>query len=292
MSDETNTETTAQPALAPADVTTTPDAPVEVTETEAKADATQAKPEGEAPEAKPDTDETTEDPKKRPSGSERLKRNLARVSAEAEAMAQELESYRRRESDGGAKQGKPGVDRAPTEADYPGDYLAFERADRLWSTRAIIREEMGRGEQQRRQQVLHESRQERLEAYHDNAEKVRERIPDFDKVIAAANGLNVSPAVAEEIMSSEKAALLQYHLAGQPDKVRELNGMSRVEVAREIGRLEARVHLPKPNTQTRATPPPTQINGGAAPAFNPATADMDQFAPWLKKDLARRSGRA
>ncbi len=281
MADETVAPTgeTAQPALAP-DLTTKIEdsAPVETT-----AETTQ---EAEQPQA--ETDEQQEQ-KKRPSGSERYKRKLAQIETEFETLARENEELRRRSADGGqSREGKPGVDRPPTEADFPNDYLAFESARNQWGVRQAIREEIGAERAKSRDSQLREIRQERLEAYQDNANQVRERISDFDKVLAGAQGVQISPALGEEIMSSEKAALLQYHLAQNPGKVRELNAMNGRELAKEIGRLEARVHLPTAKKATDASPPPAQVRGAAAPPVNAQTGpdDMNAYVAWRKKQKA------
>jgi hypothetical protein len=108
-------------------------------------------------------------------------------------------------------------------------------------------------------------------------------------VLKSGGQVPVAPQVADEILNSEKSALLQYHLAKNPDKLKELNQMSGRELAREIGRLEGRVHLPKAKTATEASPPLTDVKGGAAAAFDPhKTDDMDAFATWLRDDLAKR----
>ena len=95
--------------------------------------------------------------------------------------------------------------------------------------------------------------------------------------------------VADEILNSEKSALLQYHLAGNPAKLDELNGLSRLNLAREIGRLEGRLYLPAARTATEASPPLSDVRDSAAPTFDPHTTDdMDAFASWLREDQARR----
>lgn len=280
MADETVTSSapeTAQPVLAPADVTTKIDGPADTVETTAET-TQEAEPRAE-------TDEQGDEPKKRPSGSERYKRKLAQIETEFETLARENEELRRRQVDGGSREGKPGVDRAPTEADYPNDYLAFEAARNEWNVRKVFREESARHQQSSREVQLREIRQERAEAYLENATQVRERIPDFDKVLAGAQSVQISPALGEEIMTSDKAALLQYHLAKNPDKVRELNGMSGRELAKEIGRLEARVHLPTAKKATEASPPPSQVRGAAAPPVDAQNGpdDMNAYVAWRRK---------
>jgi hypothetical protein len=262
----------------------------------------EAKPE-ETPE-KPDVDDDGDDAgdKKKIPGSQRIKRKYellaadhARTIEQAEqdrARAVQLEEALRRAHAGSQTQeGKPGVDREPKETDYPNDYLAYDEAKRLWQVRQVIRDETSRQQAEARRQqdaVRHdEFLRERRAAYVDNADVARERIPDFDKVMASAKNLTVKDEVERELLASDKPAVLAYHLAQNPDKVRELNALTGRELAREIGRLEARVHLPKAKTITTAPAPLTAPKGGAAPAFNPETASMAEFAA-RERELRKR----
>ena len=251
-----------------------------------------------APETKDETkDEPADEPdaKKRVPGSQRLKRRLELIEADYLAQQRELETLRReRESAKPAQDGQPGVDRPPTEADFPNDYFAFQEARTAWTARQAIRDEFNRVREQEQKsgtdRIRQERQRERLELYSEYAEEVRERIPDFDKVIATAASVPVKPELAEELLASDKSALLQYHLAKNPDKVRELNSLSGRELAREIGRLEARVHLPTAKKATEASPPPSPVRGAAATAVDPQTGpdDINAYAAWRAKQRASR----
>ena len=256
-------------------------------------------PEAKAEPAKDEpTDETTDEPKdekKRVPGSQRLKRRLELIEADFLAERRErerLETQLRERSQPANPQGQPGVERAPTEADFPNDYFAYQEARTAWTARQAIRDEFNRVREQEQKsgsdRARQEAQRERLEAYSEYADEVRERIPDFDKVIATAASVPVKPELAEELLSSDKSALLQYHLAKNPDKVRELNQLSGRELAREIGRLEARVHLPTAKKATEATPPPSQVRGAAAAAVDPQTGpdDINAYAAWRAKQRA------
>ncbi len=61
------------------------------------------------------------------------------------------------------------------------------------------------------------------------------------------------------------------------------------ELAKEIGRLEMRVHLPTPKKATEAAPPPSQVKGAAAQAIDPHTGpdDMNAYAAWRAKQRAK-----
>lgn len=249
------------------------------------------KPEGEEEkkvEAKDEDGEQETETKKKVPGSQRYKRALARLEGDYEAILRENADLRARAAPKDNPQGKPGIDRAPTEADYPNDYVRFDRELLKWETKQAVREELTAAQQQsaeaRRNAAQRDVERESIEAYEEYADKVRERIPDFDKVVRSAKDVVVKEPVIRELLASDKSALLQYHLAQNPDVVRELNAMTPIELAREIGRLEARVHLPKPKTATEAPSPLKNPAGGAAPAFNPRTASMDEYVK------ARQSG--
>lgn len=236
----------------------------------------------------PETGEETEGKKNVP-GSQRLKRRLQLIEQEHMQTLQELETLRREKAAPAPQQQKPGIDREPTEQDFPNDYFAFERARTAWDVRQSVRDEIrGQIQQDRNGQaerVQQEARRERLIAYEENKETARERIPDFDKVVSSAADVVLKNEVVEELLASDKSALLQYHLAKNSEKARDLNGMSGRELAREIGRLEARVHLPTPKKATEASAPPTEIKGGAAPQPDPKSGpdDMNAYVAWRKK---------
>jgi hypothetical protein len=243
-----------------------------------------------------DGEEQPEGEKKNVPGSQKLKRRLQLIEQEFAANQRELEALRREREEQQRQQtgqGRPGVDREPTEQDFAGDYLAYERAKIAWDVRQSVREEMkgavDQGKQEREQRAQQEQFRERIIAYQENADVARERIPDFDKVVAAATSVTVTPSVQEELLASEKSALLQYHLAKNPDKVRELNSMTQRELAREIGRLESRVHLPTPKKATEAAPPPSQVRGAAATPVDPQTGpdDINAYKAWREKQSAR-----
>lgn len=235
-----------------------------------------AEPEGEKPE------------RKKIPGSERLKRRLQLIESDYLNVQRENEELRQRATPPAQQEGRPGIEREPRDTDFPNDYFAYERAKTAWDVRQAVREEVARERQTAQQRNRQELSNERLEAHEENAEVARERIPDFDKVVRSAAEISVKPELAEEILASDKSALLQYYLAKNPDKARELNGMSGRELAREIGRLETRIHLPTAKKATEATPPPAEIRGGAARPVDPVKGpdDMNAYVAWRKKQKA------
>ena len=168
-------------------------------------------------------------------------------------------------------------DKEPQEADFNGDYFAFERARTAYEVRKVVREENQRIEDGKRSSEQSEAWRDRVIAHEERIEEAKDVITDFDQVLASAKDIKISPEVGKEILLSEKSALLTYYLAKNPDKALALNGMTGRELAREIGRLEGSVRMPAAKKQTTTPAPLTQVRGGAAPTFDPSSSSMEDY---------------
>ncbi len=166
----------------------------------------------------------------------------------------------------------------PREQDFPNDYLAYDRALREYQTKRAIRDENRRvawAEAQRHALVEH---RERLAGYNVRLDEVKDRIPDFERVMASAGSLPIRNDVRNLILESPKGPLLAYYLARTPDRLADINGMPPWAAAKELGSLEARIRGPKPKTVTRAKAPAQTPRGGtAARGANPAEMSMADY---------------
>lgn len=173
----------------------------------------------------------------------------------------------------------------PQETDYP-DYLAWERAATAYELdkRQVSREVKAYAAQAKVQ--IDTNNVERAERHRERVDDFRERgttkeekaanAADFDKVMAAANGLKASPTVEDLVLDSRRSGHLVYYFAKNPDRLEAINRMTERDAAREIGRIEARLSLPKPKTKTSAPNPPKGLpRGGAAVASQ--DADLDSY---------------
>jgi hypothetical protein len=280
MSDETK-GTASQPAEGASEpVASEPvnlEAPAAQTETtgqttqEGDQPAEQAsdKPEGETPE------QQTE--RKRLSGAQKAKRRETFLLNQLAERDRELEVIRQ------ASQRTEGTDdKAPEEKDFPdwGDYIAAKAAYRIKQDR--------KAEERTAQTTKAQAEQagvwrERIADHQERVEELKETVKDFDQVIKSAAGISIREELGAEIVSSEKSAQLQYYLAKNQDKLHHLNSLTGRELAKEIGRLEATLTLPKAKTQTAARPPLSRLSGGAGPAIDLAKADMETYVAERKK---------
>lgn len=235
---------------------------------------TEEKPEAKEQDAVADGDNGSdgegEKPKKVP-GSRREKMRHEQTRRELQEAYAKIEDLERRTKAAGEPE------KEPQEADFNGDWQAFERARTAFEVRKVVREERQRDLEAQRSTAQSDVMRELALAHAEREEEAREAITDYDQIVAAAKDIRISPEVGREILQSDKSALLTYYLSKNPDKALALNGMTGRELAREIGRLEGSVRMPAAKKQTAAPAPLTNIKGGAAPSFDPAGSSMEEY---------------
>lgn len=235
------------------------------------------KPEGEADDSEGD-DEGQDDKPRKKSRSERLRAQVERLKIENESL--------RSGSAASAVQDQAGIDALvakevgdpPKESDYPNDWFAYERAMTAYEAdkRQVARQVKQRVEQSH--QAEQARIQELVEDFVDHCEAVAKTLPDFKKVVSNPEYRTTDLVKRLILDAGDKAPLVSYHLAQNPKLCARVNAMSPVEAAREIGRIEGRVSLPK-NTATRAPSPVNPVKGGASPS-RALGKSMSDYEKW------------
>jgi len=222
--------------------------------------------ESEEAEAETDDDGKDEDGKPRKkSRSERLRSQNERLKAEnaqlrsgsAVSAVQDDASI---EAVVNARIGEP-----PKEADF-ADWFEFQTAKTAYDLdkRQVTRQVKEGAEQA--QQAQGARVQELLDDYQEHCEDTAKTIPDFFKVVQSPTFKTTDLVKRLILDAGEKAPLVAYHLAKNPKLAASINAMPPIEAAREMGRIEGRVSVPKPKTATSATPPLSSVKGGASPS--------------------------
>jgi hypothetical protein len=152
----------------------------------------------------------------------------------------------------------------PRQADFPDDYLGYDRAMRDYQVRRAFRDERRRDADVQARADDATAFREKLSGYNDRLETLKSRIPDFDQVLREASGSEIRDDVRDLVLGSAKGPLLAYYLAKHPDALVDINGMPPAEAARKIGNLEARIRGPNPTTATKANAPVMPPRGGAS----------------------------
>lgn len=91
-----------------------------------------------------------------------------------------------------------------------------------------------------------------------SAMEARKIYSDFDAKITTLNAVTsgqLNPAISDALEASNDPSHLAYYLGNNPELAMRINAMPELSAAREIGRIEAGLNIPKPKTQTQAPAP-------------------------------------
>lgn len=246
-------------------------------EDEPEDEAGEGEGEGESDEGEGGAQSETDGANKRRPGSAKWRDRARR--AEEELATLRRGGQRREEP---ANAGADGDDdlKEPQEKDFK-NWLEYDRAVKKYDARMAVREENRRGQDRAKTERVQGEARERVALFNENVKSVRDRIPDYDRVMADTSSMQIADGLVPLIQESPKGPLLAYYLAKNPGKLHELNRMSPTAAARELGRLEARIRTPKGKSATSARPQKPLPRGGAARATpDPSKMSMADYAKW------------
>lgn len=167
---------------------------------------------------------------------------------------------------------KPEAEAKPPKVDpndpepKPEDFEHFEtfsKEQAKWVVRQDKRETAEADAQTRNE----EAQREAFDQWTTRLDAAREVHDDFDDVVGSTEA-KTTPAMEQAIIDSEHGAELAYHLASNPSESERIAKLSPVAAIRELGRIEATLTKPTPETPTKkvtkAPDPVKPITGGSA----------------------------
>jgi hypothetical protein len=229
----------------------------------------------EAPEAT--EEEKSESAKRR----ERKKAHMERLRKEAEEAKIALHEKETRLEK--VRQRAEQSNTPPKESDYTdyNEYLVAMgayHAAKTMDTREIREVEEATKAEQDRLKRINEARQaEVAQNWADQAAEAKTRYADFEQVAYTAP---ISPPVAHMIAASDVGADLAYYLGTNKDQAIAISRLAQfdpIEAAREIGRLEARLSLPKPNLRTNAPDPVNPVKPKPSGMKDPKKMSFEEY---------------
>lgn len=206
---------------------------------------------------------------------------LTRARREAE---REASYWRGIAQQGQAQQSAPAAPTKPTPDKYD-DYGDYVEALTDWKTEQAVAKRM---EQDSTRKVA----ETRSQTFAERQVATRAVLPDYDAVVGASE-TPIANHVGEAILESDRGPELAYHFAKNPDVLQNLNGMTPMQAAREIGKLEATLPTKTapvvPSKKLSTTPAPANANVTQGRASQPvlATASMDEYMAQRKSQGAR-----
>ena len=233
-------------SLAASETAATPvEAPIETPEVEKAAEVQETEAKTDTPEATAEEKVEEEKPKPKSRAQERIeqlardKRNLQKALNRANQQIGQLRSTP-----------------APREEDF-GDSAEYARAQ----IKRAARESALESETESLNREYQTLRDRRQEAWGERVAEARERMPDFDNVFDG--NVPVSEVMADLIAESDVGAELAYYLGKNRSVAHRIYEMNPIDAAREIGRLERSVTLPKAKQVSTAPKPVPQVAGKA-----------------------------
>ena len=122
------------------------------------------------------------------------------------------------------------------------------------------------------------------------------RESDFSKDVDDYNAVTRNPALSitqpmiETLQTAEKGPDVLYYLGKNPDVARDLAGMPPLDMARELGRIEATKLVKPEKSETKAPAPVPKLKSGNAAtriASNSPESDKLSDEEWLKRERKR-----
>lgn len=233
------------------------------------------------------TDEATQaerDEKGRFKGVQPRIDELTRARREAE---REAAYWRGVAQQGQAQTSAPAAPTKPVPASYD-DYGDYVEALTDWKTEQAVAKAMEQDSTRKVAEV-------RTHTFAERQVAARAVLPDYDAVVGASQ-TPVSNHVGDALMDSERGPELAYHFAKNPDVLQNLNGMTPMQAAREIGKLEATLGTKTVPTapaasavklSTAPNPASTASVQGRATPPTLGNASMDEYMAQRKAQGAR-----
>lgn len=206
---------------------------------------------------------------------------LTRARREAE---REASYWRGIAQQGQAQQSAPAAPTKPTPDKYD-DYGDYVEALTDWKTEQAVAKRM---EQDSTRKVA----DARSQTFAERQVATRAVLPDYDAVVGASE-TPIANHVGEALMESDRGPELAYHFAKNPDVLQNINGMTPMQAAREIGKLEATLPtktapvVPSKKLSTTPAPASTTVTQGRATQPALASASMDEYMAQRKSQGAR-----
>lgn len=255
----------------------------------------------EANEPKETDDEEPEKDEAKPKAKKGFQRRVEKLNQRINAAQQEAEYWRRealknataREAPEKTDTAKPADTEGRPKADDFETHEAFVEALTDWK---VDQAEKKRAERETKSRA--ETEAQRIDREHaTRVQSFREKHDDFDEVLQEGlSDLSPSPALEHVIKSSDHGPELLYALAKDPKEAARIARLVPMALAKEIGKLEARIateasaaKTQSPNKITNAPKPlsPVTARGGKTEK-SPDEMSYQEFKKWREAQLKTR----
>lgn len=275
MTDEAQAPEADAPEVVQTEVEQT-EAPEAAESTEGQVETPPAEDEGESPESE-EVSASKARRERRKAEMDRLRSESEAAKAEARKLKEQIAEYERR-----AQDPAPREDQFQDYAEYQAA-LSAHKAMQAMDAREKARFEAEATQREQKVQALQQQQQQEMaQNWAAQVAEAKGRYADFDAVVGAPD-LPISQTVAQMLTATDSGADVAYYLGTHRDEAAAIAGMHPIEQAMAIGRIEARLSVPRPRTQSNAPAPVTPVKPKATAAKDPADMTPAEFAKWREK---------
>ena len=267
------------------DLEAAPEAVEEVVPTEAEqaeasevTESTEGEPAEVTAEEAPEEGETEEKKSRSARRREAIERSKAELAA-AEQRAREAEQKAEGIREAAKAIPPPKQDDYNDFDQYQAALTAYHSVLMLDDRQAKELEEEAKASFTKSQDIKRQQAEEGARNWSEQIAEAKTRYTDFEKV--ALSDAPINEALAAQIVESDVAADIAYHIGKNPDVGRALCGMGAVDMARALGRLEAQLSAPKPKTVSTAPDPITPVRGKATASKDPGDMTPSEYRAWV-----------
>lgn len=275
-----------------------PESDTEETENEASESLEASESDEDAGEPK----ETEQDKPKKKSG---WQKRIDKLHSRITAASQEAEYWKKvalQKQEDPSKSSKSDEPKATKAADVskpnPDDFEShaeYVEAVADWKAEQKLRARDEAAEKAKLQSEFEQTQKAHIQRVKSFAEKVE----DFSDVLAEVDDIRLSPTLEHELISSENGPELMYELAKDRKELERINALHPLKIARELGKVEARIaarsseaQKPEPKKLTQA-PKPIAPVGGTKGAVGKSIDDPNisqrEYEAIRRKQIAARS---
>ena len=177
-------------------------------------------------------------------------------------------------------------EKEPVEKDF-ADYSEYIAAKAVWRhAKGQSDREAGQisaeveAARRKAQEIAAQERDAAIKSYAAGREDALTRYADFDAVVGQEGLFPQGSQLPDLILQSDAPADVAYEIAKDRALHDQLLKASPIEVARIIGRLEAKASAAPPRSKTSAPAPITPVRGPASTGKSPDKMTHDEYAAW------------
>lgn len=213
---------------------------------------------------------------------------LTRSFRDAERAARAAErdrDYWREHAQRLPPQPQPAAEESPSVGKSLADFAYDESKYQAYMSGEVRKEAARAAREELTREQQSQTKMERVASHQEREAEFAKDLPDYFEI---AHYAPINETMADVIMESENGPAIAYYLGKNPRVAASIARLSPLQMAREIGRIEATklAEKPKPPQVSSAPPPAPKLSAGDSKVEkDPKEMTDKEFDAWRKKHM-------